>query len=384
MTLVPLAVVSFCYALVWSFTHVAIPFYVHDVSPHDSAATLRWIGWIVGIPYPLTILTTPAWVRVAERNPRRFLLLAHAAQGVLFVLTGINTDLTVLVIIRAVLGVTGPATVFAFMVASRANETPPQIAAMQSAGTIGQILGPLLGALGAARLGYTGTFVAGGVILLLSVVFIAGTISARPGPWPPAARPPDASRAGIPALGFLVFIEFSLLSFLSAVLPAVMGYLARPPGEALDLAGMMLFVSGAAFAAGTLLASPLATRFGERATVRWCHIAACIVVGMLALAPDVRTFTGLRGLQALFLGPAITLLMARGAQHPNSQAIGALNSARMTANLGGPVLATTLLSYLPVNVMFALFAVLGLGALAMLPRRPPAPPAAPVGAVSST
>src|SRR5262245_16124626 len=33
----------------WSFVFVSLPFHIHRVSTLDSAATLRWTGWIIGI-----------------------------------------------------------------------------------------------------------------------------------------------------------------------------------------------------------------------------------------------------------------------------------------------------------------------------------------------
>jgi MFS family permease len=368
---IPLVVVSFGYSLAWSFTHVAIPFYVHDVSPYDPATTLRWTGWIMGIPYPLTIVTTPWWIRLARHAPRRFLLLTHGVQGVLFLLLGLSTDLTALLAVRALLGAAGPATVFAFMVATRTNTTDQRspIAAMQSAGTLGQVLGPLFGALGVAHLGYTLAFAAGAAILLLSVGPVAVIAVDSTAPPPERAAALSTSRADILALGILVFVEFSLVSFLGAVLPTVLGHLEASPERPLDAAGVMLFVSAVTFAGGTLLAPRLARRLGDAAAVRWCHVAACGSLLALASVSNVGTFTAVRAAQTFFLGPAIALTMTWGARHPNPQAIGLLNSARMTANLAGPVLATMTLSYASPARMFVVFALIGLSCVALVPGR---------------
>ena len=64
----PLTISMFLGSFAWSFAFISLPFYIQSISPYDSAATLRWSGWILGISSLVTVVTSPAWGRVGERG----------------------------------------------------------------------------------------------------------------------------------------------------------------------------------------------------------------------------------------------------------------------------------------------------------------------------
>jgi MFS family permease len=165
-----------------------------------------------------------------------------------------------------------------------------------------------------------------------------------------------------------MFTDFCLISFFTSVLPTALGQLVRAPQEILETAGTVLFVSAASFAGGTLLAPLLAARFGETPAIRWCHALACIFGGLLGLGANVWALTSLRAVEACLLGPVISLTTSRTAALTNPQALGVLNSARMTANFVGPVVATTLLSFFPLNMVFVLLGASAMLCLSCIPR----------------
>jgi MFS family permease len=102
-----------------------------------------------------------------------------------------------LLLTRLVLGVMGAASTFAFISAGRAGnptEVRRQVAAMQSAMTVGAVIGPLSGAIAAARLGFAESFVIGGLVL-----FGCGALVHRGVPdteAPPARRPTGPATGG--------------------------------------------------------------------------------------------------------------------------------------------------------------------------------------------
>ena len=150
----------------WSFVFVSLPFHIQRVSTLEPAATLRWTGWIVGITSLVTVMTAPVWGRYAARgNPKACYVAVEALQGLGFFVMALARTLPELFFARLVLGAMGAASTLAFIMVGRSvegAEVRRRIATLQSAMTVGQVVGPLFGAIAAARLGIRGSFVLGG------------------------------------------------------------------------------------------------------------------------------------------------------------------------------------------------------------------------------
>ena len=153
----------------WSFVYVSLPFHIQRISTWDATSTLRWTGWILGISPLATVAMAPLWGRLAGRgNPKAYFVLVQFLQGAGFFAMAAARTLPELFASRLVLGVMGAASTFAFISAGRADdpgEVRRQVAAMQSAMTVGGVIGPLCGAIAAARLGFAPSFVLGGLVL---------------------------------------------------------------------------------------------------------------------------------------------------------------------------------------------------------------------------
>lgn len=152
----------------WSFVYM--PFHIQAVTTWDETATLRWTGWILGITPLVTVVTAPVWGRLGNHgNPKTLDVVVQVLQGLCFFAMAAARTLVELFVSRLVLGVMGAASTFAFMSAGRADDARGvrrQVGAIQSAMTVGQVIGPLAGAVAAARLGFRGSFVLGGLLLL--------------------------------------------------------------------------------------------------------------------------------------------------------------------------------------------------------------------------
>src|SRR5439155_4820040 len=144
-------------------------FHIQHVSPWDAPRTLRWTGWILGVTALVTVVTAPLWGRLGEhRDPKRLFMIVQTPQGVGFFGMAVARTLPELFLSRVVLGFMGAVSTFAFIIAGRAadpREVRRQVAAAQSAMTVGQVIGPLIGAIAAARLGFRASCVLGGLIL---------------------------------------------------------------------------------------------------------------------------------------------------------------------------------------------------------------------------
>lgn len=352
----------------WSFVYVSLPFHIQRVSTWDATATLRWTGWILGVSPLATVVTAPLWGRLAGRgNPKALYVVVQFLQGAAFFAMAAARTLPELFVTRLVLGIMGAASTFAFISAGRADdpgEVRRQVAAMQSAMTVGAVIGPLSGAIAAARLGFAESFVLGGLVL-----FGCGLLVHRglPDTQAPPARPAEhhARHWRETAIVSLIVLGGSTqLFFLTAILPQTMTGLGVAAERTLEVGGIVIFASGAAAALGSMAAPRLAERLPERRLLAGLLVGSSVTVGALALAPGVWTYGALRFLQVLCIAPVFPIVVARIAQSAGGEAIGVINAARIGASFVGPVLATSLLA---AGAPVLLYVVLALAGLACLP-----------------
>ena len=167
-----------------------------------------------------------------------------------------------LLVARLVLGAMGAASTLAFIMAGRQDDprhVRRDVAAVQLAMTLGQVLGPLGGAAVAARLGFRPSFVLGGVILLGSAAFVHWGVRL------PATleRPRSGGGSRSRPLDLLVPVALVLavsnqLFFLTAVLPQVLPGLGVPVDRVVEVGGLVVFVSAVAAGLGALITPRLA------------------------------------------------------------------------------------------------------------------------------
>jgi DHA1 family multidrug resistance protein-like MFS transporter len=348
----------------WSFVYASLPFHIQAISTVDPAATLRWTGWILGISNLVTVATGPLWGHWAERSdPRRLYVAVQLLQGLAFCGMALARTLPELFFARFVLGLVGAASTFAFVMAGRGGDAPTvrrHVAAVQSAMTVGQVIGPLAGAIAAARLGFRPSFVLGGAILIACSALVAWTVPTAP-PGPAArgaarrARPTDvAAVAGVVLAGNVQVF------FLAAILPQVLPELDVPVARTLEVGGLLLFVSGVAAALGAVAAPRLVEWVAERRLIVALLVGSSLALAALGLARSVWLYGAIRFLQVLCIAPVFPVMVAGIAHRAGGQAIGVINSARIGAAFVGPVVATTVLAAAPAAALYALLAAVGL------------------------
>ncbi len=144
----------------WSFVYVSLPFYIHAMSPFDATATLRWTGWILGISPLITMVTAPISGRLVHgRDPKHGFVLVQGLQGLGFLFMALARTLPEMFLARALLGLMGAVSTFAFIMAGRSRtDVRREVAAIQSSMTLGQVLCPPVGAVTASRLGFRLSF----------------------------------------------------------------------------------------------------------------------------------------------------------------------------------------------------------------------------------
>src|SRR5262249_37449627 len=161
-------------------------------------------------------LTGPAWGRLAAGgNPKVYYVRVQFFQGAGFLALAATRTVFELFVARFALGFMGAASTLAFLIPGRARARSgvrQHGRATQAAMTVGQVTGPLGGAIAAARLGFRPSFVLGGLILVGSAAFVHWGVRLPPEserPAPVSAR----IRAGDLVVESLILLAVSTQLF---------------------------------------------------------------------------------------------------------------------------------------------------------------------------
>ena len=366
---IPLAM--FVGSFAWSFVFVSLPFYIHRISTLDEVSTIRWTGWILGISSLITVVTAPLSGRLAGRgDPKGFYMLVQLLQGAGFFLMAMARTLPQMLGARVLLGLMGASSTFAFIMAGRraGGDVRRDISAIQSGMTLGQVLGPPVGAFSASRMGFQESFVLGGMLLWACCVLVGLGVPSGAAPAAAESRKGTTSIFEVATVCLLVLAASTQIFFLTAILPQVLPPLGVAPTDTLEIGGLVIFVTGLAAAVGSLVAPRLGELVGDLRAIVWFLAVSSLLLAAQALAPEVWSFGTLRFLQVLCIAPIFPLSVAAIAQRSSGTAIGFVNSSRIGAAFLGPVLATTVLTVAPVWTVYVLLAGFGLGVVPLLRR----------------
>jgi len=355
----------------WSFVYVSLPFYIHRLSALDEVSTIRWTGWILGISPLITVVIAPISGRLAGRgDPKAFYMVVQLLQGIGFVLMALARTLPEMLGARLLLGLMGASSTFAFIMAGQrpGGDMRRDISAIQSAMTLGQVLGPPVGAMAASRVGFQESFLLGGMLLWGCCVIVGLGAPAGRGKTAAEGRPGRTSLLEVATVCLLVLAGSSQVFFLTAILPQVLPPLGVLPADTLEVGGVVIFVTGLAAAVGSLAAPRLGELVGDLRAIVWFLGASSLLLALQALAPGVWSFSVLRFFQVLCIAPIFPLSVAAIAQRSSGTAIGFLNSSRIGAAFVGPVVATTLVTVAPIGTVFVTLAAFGLAVVPLLYR----------------
>jgi DHA1 family multidrug resistance protein-like MFS transporter len=368
-----LIAVTFLGSLAWSFVFVALPFQVERLSTSGPAGTLAWTGWILGVASLGAVATGPLWARYGERtDPKAVCVMVQTLQGLGFVATAMAHSVIHLFIARLVLGTVGSFSTLAFVIAGReANVTAMRrrLGAIQSALVVGTLVGPLPGAVAAARLGFRLTYLIGALVLVSSAALLQWGMKSAP-PVPREA----AERRGMPAhtmaiVATLVLVASSQETFLAAVMPSILPGLGVGVDDLVEASGLLIFVAGAAAAIGGLVAPILAEQIPERRLLLGLLVASSIALVILGMTRSFWAFAVLRGIQCLAIAPFFPLVVAQVARRADAHAIGMINAARVGSGFVGPLVATTVLATGSPGLLYFTLGGAGLATALLLRRR---------------
>jgi DHA1 family multidrug resistance protein-like MFS transporter len=359
---------QFGIAFSFNFVMVFIPFLIHDISPYSSRETLIWVGLIMGVPSFVAALASTFWGSLTSRFSSKLLymrgLLSHT---ILILLMGFVSGLPILLMLRIFQGVLGGiSTVGLFIVSSSSSKerASRDIGFFQNSMTLGQLMGPPMGALAASTLGYRGAFISASALVFLTLAFCFFNVAEVP--HEPNRRPALAkhtmNRRTIIGWG-VCFTATVQLMFLPSVLPNV--FQAFKVGEtiALKWAGQVVMFYTATAMAGTYLLCRVAGKMRNNRLIMTVGTLGVVLQSLLCLSPGIISFVALRMLQTGMIAAVVPLIFSSFASDLDGRVIGFLNSSRFAGNALGPLIATFVLAFSSLSWLYLSVSALSLLAL---------------------
>jgi DHA1 family multidrug resistance protein-like MFS transporter len=320
----------------------------------------------------VSVVAGPLWARYGERtDPKAACVLVQALQGLGFLATAFARSVVELLVTRLLLGAVGSFSTLAFVIVGRESDPTimrRRLAAIQSALVLGTLVGPLPGAIAAARLGFRLTYLIGALVLVISASLLQWGM-----PSPPSLSREAAAERRMPTRDMalaaaLVLVASSQETFLAAILPSVLPGLGVGMDDLVEAGGLLIFVAGAAAALGGLAAPVLAEQISERRLLAGLLVGSSAALVLLGTTRTFWAFAVLRGVQSLAIAPFFPLVVARVARRADASAIGIINAARVGSGFLGPLVATTLLATGSPGLLYVTLGAAGI-ATALLLRR---------------
>lgn len=333
-----------------NFIKIFLPFYILKISPYSLNYTLLWIGAIMGSAGLCAAATSTFWGSLTHRfNPKLLYLRSLIVNSVALLLMGFTTNLYILFLLRVLLGVfSGTSTIGLIIVSSSSSKEKlsSDLGFFQSSLTLGQLVGPLLGSLAAATLGYTGAFISASTVMFASFIFCYLYVMDVP-------RLPKKERTlGGIAIDKRVIIGWALcftamiqIAFLPSVLPNVFEEFNIEQTIALKLAGTVVMLYTATAMIGTYVCSWLSKKFGLYRMISLLFVFGILLQSLFAFSRGVVDFTVIRMVQTGLVAATFPLIISIFASESKGSVIGFLNSARYMGNALGPIIATSILAF---------------------------------------
>jgi len=352
-------------AFSFSFVNIFLPFYIYRISPYSIQETLLWIGLILGSTGLVTAFTSPFWGSLTHHySPKMLYLRGFIVHSILIFAMGLTTNLHLLLILRIAQGLVGGISTIGFIIISSSSlkeRLSFDMGVYQSSMTLGQLVGPPLGSLAAGTLGFKGAFFAASIMLFTSFLFCylyVTDVPQLPKEKKAVTRTPIEKRV---LVGWMVcFMAQVQLMFLPSILPNVLKQFGLEQTVALKLAGTVVMLYTATALIGTYVWSWLSRRAGVPRMVMILFALGILFQSLLVFCRGLVDFTAIRMIQTGFIAATIPLVMSIFASEPRGGVIGFLNSARFAGMARGPFIATSVLAFSSLPVLFLMISGLSL------------------------
>jgi DHA1 family multidrug resistance protein-like MFS transporter len=348
---------QFGIAFSFNFVMVFLPFFIHDASSYSSQETLIWIGLIMGAPSFVAAFASTFWGSLTSRlSPKLLFMRGLLSHAVIILLMGFVSSLPGLLALRLVQGMLGGISTVGLVIVSSSSSrewASRDIGLFQNAMTLGQLIGPPIGALAATTLGYKGAFISASALVFVTLAFCFFYVKEFPHESRDATvfiRHPVSKKT---LIGWgLCFTATVQLMFLPSVLPNVFRGFHMEESMALKSAGLVVMLYTATAMAGTFLLCRLAVRVKNHTLILTAGILGTVLQFLLALSPGFMSFVAVRMLQTAMMAAVMPLVFSSFASDLDGRVIGFLNSSRFAGNALGPVIATSVLAFSGLNWLY--------------------------------
>jgi predicted MFS family arabinose efflux permease len=263
---------------------------------------LRWTGLILGAAGAMATFGSAFWGNLTERySPKAMFERGVLSHAVMVLLMAFTTDLHLLFLIRLVQGFLGGISTIGLIIVAAISsqaELPHRMGTYQSALTLGQILGPPLGSMAAALLGFRGAFLASGGMLLAIVIFCHLTLERIP-PRPRQRADTTPARSQVWWAWCMSLVGTMHLAFLPSILPAILRDFAVGESSRIPMAGLIVFAYGISAAAGSYGFSRLAEHIPARRLILGGAFGAALAQLLLYAGAGPISFTLIRMVPAV-------------------------------------------------------------------------------------
>jgi DHA1 family multidrug resistance protein-like MFS transporter len=344
-------------AFSFNFINIFLPFFIIKISPYSYTQTLLWIGAIIGSSSVFSAMTATFWGSLTNRySPKLLYLRGMIAHAILFFLMGFTANLYLLLFLRILQGMIGGLSTIGLIIVSSSSKNErisTDIGIFQSSMTFGQLVGPPIGTLGVALLGYKGAFISASTFLFASFLFCCLYVT----DVPQASREVGALRQKKLdrriLIGWMVILTVQIqIIFLPSVLPNVFEGFKIEHDAALRLAGIVVMLYTATAVVGTYAWSWLAKRTGVVRMISFLVAFGILLQFLLIFSSGVVDFTIIRMVQTGLVAATMPLVVSVFIRDSKGGIIGFLNSARFLGNAIGPVLATSLLAFFNLPILY--------------------------------
>ncbi|RJR33742.1 MAG: MFS transporter [Desulfobacteraceae bacterium] len=360
---------QFGMAFSFNFLMVFIPFYIHKISPYSPGETLVWVGLIMGSASLMAAVASTFWGSLASRYlPKKIYMRGLLSHSVLILLMAFVTNLPLLLAIRIVQGTLGGISTVGLIIVSSSSSRESATADMgffQNCITMGQLLGPPVGAFAASLLGYKGTFISASALVFVTLLFcflFVVDVPQKSGP-----KEGQAKRALNGKIFFAWGVCFAAtvqLMFLPGVLPNIFESFGVEHDVALRWSGLFVMSYTATAMIGTYLLCRLAPKTGIVKVITCAGALGIILQSLLAVSPGIAAFVAIRMIQTALIAAVLPLMISFFASDLSGKVIGFLNSGRFAGNAMGPIIGTSVLALSSLNSVFLFISALGIVALA--------------------
>lgn len=333
-----------------------------------------WGGLIFAANFVTSFFFQPFWGKISDRYGRKMMLLRSGfGMAVVMVLMGFATAPWQLLLLRMLNGVISgysPAAVALISATAPKEKTGFAMGTLQSGGTAGSILGPLIGGVMADTFGFRPIFYITGSLLFLASV-LSWIMVKEKFDKEAAARKPQVGMLGglkgllripqLPSLYSVTFlIQFAMLSPM-ALIPL---YVQRLHGTDVDLAfwsGLVGSVTGFSNMFSAPLLGRLSDKVGSTRILVFSLLGAGLMFIPQAFVTNVPQLLVFRFLLGCFVGgliPSVNALIRRYTPDgQESRAFGFNSSSLALGNMIGPVIGGALAGPIGIEGLFIVSAV---------------------------